>query len=299
MTRVAWVLNFAAEEALGRPPAPLAAARALAHAEATGLLAPGDRLVTAETTPAEVAGAAGRAWIPDGWARARLASLGVGLEPALPEGVLRRVLSRRFSHDLGATLPGERWVEDVEAVRELASRGGAWVAKRALSCAGRGRRLLRGAPSDADLRWVDRSLALGGLLVEPWVERTFDCALHGFASERGLELGRPTVLHNGPLGAWERSAPAAPGELLPEEERALAEEVERAGRALLAAGYRGPFGVDAFRWRDGAAARFRPRCEINARYSMGWALGMAGRRPDRGPYCDATFSVDTPRMDRR
>ena len=31
--------------------------------------------------------------------------------------------------------------------------------------------------------------------------------------------------------------------------------------------------------RSGALA-FNARCEINARYSMGWAIGMGGIRPD-------------------
>jgi hypothetical protein len=35
------------------------------------------------------------------------------------------------------------------------------------------------------------------------------------------------------------------------------------------AGYFGPFGIDAYRWRDGATQYFNPRSEINARYSMG------------------------------
>ena len=40
-------------------------------------------------------------------------------------------------------------------------------------------------------------------------------------------------------------------------------------------------GQEAFRWEDGAGkASWNPRCEINARYSMGWATGMGDRRPD-------------------
>jgi hypothetical protein len=55
-------------------------------------------------------------------------------------------------------------------------------------------------------------------------------------------------------------------------------------QALLEAGYFGPFGIDAFRWVDRAGVeRFNPRCEINARYSMGWAVGMGSRRPDLDP----------------
>ena len=54
--------------------------------------------------------------------------------------------------------------------------------------------------------------------------------------------------------------------------RALRREVERVGAALHEAGYFGPFGVDAFTWRDRAGAlRLQPRSEVNARWSMGFA----------------------------
>ena len=47
------------------------------------------------------------------------------------------------------------------------------------------------------------------------------------------------------------------------------------GEALAGAGYFGPFGIDAYRYRDRAGAlRLQPRSEINARYSMGFAVGL-------------------------
>ncbi len=61
---------------------------------------------------------------------------------------------------------------------------------------------------------------------------------------------------------------------------ALRAELARVGRALHEAGYFGAFGVDAFTWTDGATTSLRTRCEINARYSMGWATGMGPARPD-------------------
>jgi hypothetical protein len=51
--------------------------------------------------------------------------------------------------------------------------------------------------------------------------------------------------------------------------------------ALIRAGYFGPFGIDGYRWKDEhGTLRFNPRTDINARYSMGWAVGMGSRRPD-------------------
>jgi hypothetical protein len=74
---------------------------------------------------------------------------------------------------------------------------------------------------------------------------------------------------------------ALEGDLAPAERAALFSAAEEAAGALAAAGYFGPFGVDAFRYHDEeGTARFCARCEINARYSMGWAVGMGLRRPD-------------------
>jgi len=55
------------------------------------------------------------------------------------------------------------------------------------------------------------------------------------------------------------------------------------GEALVRIGYFGPFGVDAYLYRrsteDAEDPRWNLRSEINARYSMGWALGW-DTRPD-------------------
>ena len=61
------------------------------------------------------------------------------------------------------------------------------------------------------------------------------------------------------------------------ERRALEEEARRVAEALGKIGYFGPFNLDAFAWKgDDGGRRFNPRCEINARYSMGWAVGLGG-----------------------
>ena len=63
----------------------------------------------------------------------------------------------------------------------------------------------------------------------------------------------------------------APASLVPEAERVAA--------ALSAAGYFGPFGVDAYTYRErGGAIALQPRSEINARYTMGFAAPYP-RRP--------------------
>ena len=78
---------------------------------------------------------------------------------------------------------------------------------------------------------------------------------------------------------------AAPPGYLPRQtiKEALATFVPvlaRVAVALAGSGYFGPFGIDAFTYRnaDGTVA-LQPRSEINARYSMGFAIGFpAGLR---------------------
>lgn len=56
--------------------------------------------------------------------------------------------------------------------------------------------------------------------------------------------------------------------------------MEIVGRALAAQGYFGAFGVDAYRHRllDGSGrTALNPLSEINARYTMDWALAMGER----------------------
>ena len=62
----------------------------------------------------------------------------------------------------------------------------------------------------------------------------------------------------------------------------LEEAAARAGEALAAAGYFGPFGIDAYEHRvpGGRERVLNPLSEINARFTMDWTTGMTSR-PDR------------------
>jgi hypothetical protein len=195
--------------------------------------------------------------------------------------VLREANHRAFCAGLGQTLPGAVYATTMEEV--LCAVGcGEWVLKRPLGYRGNGRRVLDGAPSEDDLRWLRASLRGGdGLQVEPWVERLEDFALHGFLSMDGtVTRGEPTRQALDPSGAWvasERSSETFNHAELHE----FLTEFDRVGAALRALGYHGPFGVDAFLWREAPGVRrWNPRCEVNARYTMGWAVGMGDRRPD-------------------
>jgi hypothetical protein len=213
---------------------------------------------------------------------------GLVVPPAPPVAVLRQANHRRFAHELGQALPGARFVQtegdlvgvlaQVELLASVSVEGN-WLLKRPLGYAGRGRRKVApgGQLSAVDRTWVEAALRDGdGLQVEPLVERMLDCALHGWLGADGqCTLGEPVVSEIDASGAWVSSELASPNALTGAERESLTSEAKLTARALTTLGYFGPFGLDAFRWKapDGRI-HFQPRCELNARYSMGWAIGM-------------------------
>ncbi|HEU4409739.1 MAG TPA: hypothetical protein VFS43_31080 [Polyangiaceae bacterium] len=290
MRPLAWVLNLDAELELARPRGYRASARVLAfvrerRAALARFLGPGDAIVEPGVAPgAPLAGHLGAAWCPTPSALAALAAAGVAPPAAPGLEALRRVNHRAFCAELGQTLPGAQYAREpaeVEALVAGPSPSGAWLLKRPYGFVGRGRLRVRAGPLGAAERaWVLASLREGeGLQIEPWVERAGDFALHGWLSPGGaFRLGSPTEQRCDERGAWVESRPAPEGSLEGPERRALLDEGARAAEALARAGYFGPFNLDAFRWKDGRGRpHFNPRCEINARYSMGWALGMGAR----------------------
>jgi hypothetical protein len=289
--RRAWLLNFDAEDELARPvgytPSQAMRARATVLApQVSELLGEGDVLLTPDG-PAVGEAFEGRAWCPTPRVLRAWRAAGVKAPSTPPLAVLQRVNHRAFCAALGAMLPGACFVTDaatLERVLAAPSPTGSWLLKRAFGYTGRGRLKLGPAAPDARERaWIAASLAPGaGLQVEPWVERTADFGLHGYLHATGtLTLGEPTAQTLTPTGAWSGTERAGTDALAPAELRALVAAAEESAEALRGLGYFGPFGIDAFRWRDAhGALRFNPRCEINARYSMGWAVGMGPHRPD-------------------
>jgi hypothetical protein len=88
-----------------------------------------------------------------------------------------------------------------------------------------------------------------------------------------LELGALVEQRCDARGAWlstERIASGAEDAIA----ASLSEQGRRVGRALHEAGYFGPFGIDAYTYRDELGdLHLQPLSEINARYSMGFATG--------------------------
>jgi hypothetical protein len=119
-----------------------------------------------------------------------------------------------------------------------------------------------------------------GLQVEPRVRLLGEFALHGYMDAKGSwALGRPTEQRMGPGGAWAASV-LAEGSLASPERDALVHAAGVAAERLRDAGYTGPFNIDAFRYEDAAGGTaFHPLSELNARFSMGWSVGMGGAAP--------------------
>jgi hypothetical protein len=246
--------------------------------EPPGNLVPCDRRTRAElpdATPSSV-GWLGTAWCPTPSALRRLAQAGAELSPAPSFEVLRRVNHRSFYLALGGGAPGARYVADeAELASALVEPADAWLFKRPFGFAGRGQRRIAGAPSPDDRRWLSDSLRQGGLVVEPWLELVRELALHGLLESSGrLALGEPCVQETNVYRAWSGTRLATPADISAAERARLVERARSIAEALRREGYYGPFGIDAyfFATRSGRY-ELNPLGELNARYTMGFAIG--------------------------
>jgi hypothetical protein len=232
------------------------------------LVQPGVRLPAAEFV--------GRAWCPTPLALNRLAAAGVEAEPHPEASVLRRVNHRLFAHQAGGGLPQQSYFTERAPLEELLRRAERpWLLKRPLSFAGRGQMRFYGPISDKQWSWLDVSLAQDGLIVEPLVVPMLEVSLHGFVWQTGrCEFGRICVQQVSERGVYRGVRLALPSELDSSETVSLFEQAERVAGLLHGAGYFGPFGIDAYRYRAGDERGFCALSEINARYTMGFAVGF-------------------------
>jgi hypothetical protein len=273
-------LNLTADAELARPSAVTPSRAVLARCEALaarlgGLVPDGDLRYGEGTAPVGVA------WCPTPDAVRRLREAGAVVAQAPSLATLRAANARAFAASLMQALPGAAYVRDEASLVACVAHGsltGRWLLKRAYGFSGTGRLRVRGTTlDDSALRWAQATLAMGdGLQVEPEVDRVEDYGLHGYLARDGvLTRGALTRQHIDAHGQWratERCSHAI---------TALDEVIERVAVALRALGYWGPFGIDAYRWRDPQGVlHLNPLCEVNARYSMGWATGMHTQRPD-------------------
>lgn len=221
--------------------------------------------------------------------------------PAAAPDVVAKVNHRAFclevALDLGQALPGARLIHSLGKLEAHWLEGGAsasigekWVLKAPHSAAGRDQIRGQGKSTDGSSRKrIERLLERHGvLLFEPWMDRLEDFGALGLIGEEGtrvLGAHKQEIDSNGvfrgivlpPEGAccpW----------LAEEEEHRLEETAAKVGHRLERAGYRGPFGVDSWRYRalDGSI-KLQALGEINARMSFGLvARGLAERLRSSG-----------------
>jgi hypothetical protein len=161
----------------------------------------------------------------------------------------------------------------LQAQLQHASFTGTHVIKRAFSFAGREQRRVHGGVlDDSTLGFCERSFELGqGVQVEPWVERLADFSQHGYLARSGeLLVAAPREQRCDAMGRF-LGMQAGPARLDVEEAHGLRSALDGTATALRDAGYFGPFGIDGFRYRaQRGAPAWNPRCEINARFTMGY-----------------------------
>ena len=187
----------------------------------------------------------------------------------------RRFNDRRFALELsrrfGCALPR---ATELGTLAELdahlaAGPDAPWVVKAPWSSAGRHRvfganRTLAGEARVA----AERLIALAGAVTfEPWLERICDVAVCGVIGDE-VRVEPPHAIHTDPRGGFRGIGLERPP-LDAAEHDQLIVTAERVAHALQEAGYRGPFGVDAFVYRERDERRLHPLCEINARYTFG------------------------------
>jgi hypothetical protein len=288
--RLAWVLNLDADLELGAgaryEPTTSVRLAMKPHIErlATSLVG-ADDLVVDESSPARSAlGLPGRAFCPTARALHVLRRAGADPEPHPSVDVLRRVNSRAFASSLGPTMPGAAFVTAPEVALAILvtepSVGTAWRVKHAFGMTGRNQRVIRRTSvGELDLAFVKAGLARGGVQIEPHVAIDEEYAIHGvIAADGSFRIGVLVRQRCDARGAWiSTESIASIRERLGDIPDRMGEEAYRVAHALRGAGFFGPFGIDAYSYRGpGGELRLQPRSEINARYSMGFAVGFDG-----------------------
>tara|TARA_R110002094_G_scaffold149604_2_gene138187 strand:+ start:1946 stop:2845 length:900 start_codon:yes stop_codon:yes gene_type:complete len=285
MITVGWILNLDADLELADPSgftptrrltqqSKVLADRLLVAANAADQrvrhirLAPGDHPTTCQ------------AWCATPRAHAAARAIGHELPATPPLPVLQKVNHRAFAAGFSPGLPGAAFVtstQELDALMQTATPEHGWLLKRPFGFSGRGQKRVSAVPTGRDRRWVEASMVEYGcgLMVEPFVAIDQEFALHSWLGKDGVCLtGQPTRLITDELGAWLGNEP---GPALHDQEREQLHAAHAvAARALSAAGFFGPFATDAFRYRtDDGRVHFHALSELNARYSMGFFVGLA------------------------
>lgn len=276
--RTHWVLNFDAD---------LELEHGEGYQRALGISARFEALrAQAATLTRSAKPGVGYCFCPTPTALKELAQLSLQPVPCPSFDVLRQVNQRAFCAALPDRLPHAAYVTsrvELERLLKQTSSVKMWMLRRPFGFAGRGRKRFRGEMPDNVKLWLDATFAQGhGVELVPWVERECDFGQHGFLTSSGVVTpGELTVQECDAQGAWISTRIAHDGELVEGERERMAAMLTLVGKFLHSAGYFGPFGIDGFRYRDEAGVAHLHTCsDVNARYSMGWAIGMGDERPD-------------------
>ena len=287
MTTVGWLLNLDADLELADPDGFVPSARLVQQTEAlaeTFLAAA--RAASPQVEHVRLAAGVSvsfcESWCPTPRALRAVEERGGSLRGAPPLAVLQRANHRSFAAGLGVLLPGAAFATSMQQLDDLLGDvrpERSWLLKRPFGFSGRWQKRITGPLVGADRRWAEASMVEygRGLMAEPFVAVEGEFALHAWRFEDGNVLvGDATRLVTDDLGAWVASETGA--ELSEAEHGALHAALASAARALAEAGYTGPFSIDAFRYRsDDGQVQFQALSELNARYSMGFFVGMGAR----------------------
>jgi len=245
---------------------------------------------------AEARGLPGLAWSPTPRALALLAAAHTVPAHSVDIEILRTVNARPFAARLHNDLRNESFPKHIaenleQALQRLALPAPhGWLVRRVYGAAGRGRRRIRsGQPDRAEREWLGKSLQLGPLVFEPWVEIVCEYTRSGWVDDAGaVMMSRPCFQETTKTGAWEHTQHAAPNEVARGHDQELQAAFEAAGQALAQAGYSGPFGIDAYLHRQPGGKRevLNPLSEINARFTMDWSLATDPMRAKSRPRGD-------------
>jgi hypothetical protein len=200
--------------------------------------------------------------------------------PAVVAAVHHRAFHLQVARKIGCTLLGARMVESIAELEALALPR-SWVLKAPLSASGRNRyieREGRGLSDPKARRTVERLFDQHGpLLFEPWMDRTEDFGVSAILTHdemRVLGIHGQRVDRKGQFAGIDLQP-----DLSQEDRDRLLETAEAVAEALRTAGYVGPFGIDAWRYRrEDGRVFLNPLGEINARMTFGLVARTAAER---------------------
>jgi hypothetical protein len=245
------------------------------------------------------------AWCPTPNAQREARRAQLRVPPAPPLDVLRRVNHRRFALEVAASpaltrlyaaLPAELGAtSSFETARRFITRESSeardlsWLEhapevghghrlKRTYGFAGKGQHRITGSLQGDDHKWIREALGAGGFLVEPEITLTGELSLHGLVDEAGILLGEPCQLLCDRFGAPQDIRRTTPDAAPPDVLRALRDAGAALAEALGAAGYFGPFGLDARLFECAQGRGITLIGDVNARFTMGWSIGLGDAR---------------------